>query len=745
MPFSASTCLTYTGSTQLGGVFNIYSDVSGSTPIHQGILLSEITSPNCPYVFEVPDGTSIVYLVDELTGCQLTSPIVSSNFCVTCDLDFNLPLSGTVGVLSVGSLTGSCENPITDYLFTWYGPNDFTLSAFTSGPSGSAYNPMFQHPLTGTSQPPVLAGTYKPVLEKVVLSGITFTPSGGSGTVSANLDCFGTISVDAYNCGNGGTNTLTNVDTGSPRNFAHRLNYTTNYFTQPQPLRATFVLSANTNYFPYAFKGESVPDTLKITYSGVNYTQPYILEYLNVGSDLTNNAFSFGLNLMPKSADTAGYVRRVLCFTGFTNKQEGDVLIIDVIPNTGNTNWDFYFSCLETFDCSNCFENFKNSSYKISGSTITATTVDGLSSIIKFVVSGCPWNNNSSFSITKTDFANYTNISDSGGWLNTSVSPYNISPYTYRERTTADLFFPGTYIRSCTRPTLPASPPASGGTCTQNLGELIKVNKTSGNILFEFSDFNDFNAYYQSYLDKMQYSGTPSNSSDPNYYRMLVLTYPTATTNQQCGDGFSYATLYIHPSSIVTTADTFTGYSLNLTLPTITNVLGNYSGYNCKLWFDNIVNNVNLYSTGITHSYLNQNGLRRNDPFWWMFYVDSTGSPPGGGVTATTLYTQFFSWEYEYNTYAYSSTTASSLLTSFSAKTCNNFGAPNNGGVSIFPYVFQTRLTNPADTNDFQIWASPINNYVYSGYPAGVTLASLELAYEISGGIVIYSDPDYII
>jgi hypothetical protein len=744
MSFSASTCLTYTGTTPLGGFITIYSNVSG-IPLQVGVPLADITGPNCPYIIEVPDGTTSLTLVDIPTYCEVQIPVISSDFCVTCDLNFDIPLSGTVGVLSVGNLTGSCENPITDYLFTWYGPNSLSTSAFTSAPSYSSYPHQFNHPLTGTSQPPVLAGTYTPILEKIVISGYTFTPTVQNGTIVANLDCFGDVTVSPYDCSNGGVYNLTNSQSGYAVPYDHRLNYVTDYFNQPQPLSATFVLSSNTNYFPFAFKGDSIVDTLKITYSGANYPQPYILEYVEVGSNLTNSSINLRLNIMPKSADTSDYYRRVLCFTGFTNKQDGDLLILNITPNTGNTNWDFYFGCLETFDCSSCLDNYQNQSYKISASTITATTLDGLSTNIQFAVSGCSFNGNNPNTVTKTDFYNYVNVSNDGAYLVTGTIPYNFSPYTLRERTSSDLFFPGTYSTTCSRVVLPSDPaPSTGLTCTQNTGKLIKFTKTIGNIFMEFQDQSDFLAYYNSYLNIMQYSGTPTNSLDVNYYRMMNLSVPTATTNQQCGDGFSYVSYFIHPSSVVTTGTTGTGYTFNLTMPTITNDLGNYNGYNCKLWFDDIVSRVFNSSQGSNVTYSNSNGVRRTTPFIQMFTVNSTGTPPVASTTATTMFGNVTLWPYEYTTYAYSSTSANSLLTTFSAVTCNNFSQIDSVGnnARINPYYFDIRLTNPLDVNDFQIWASPINNFAYSGYPTNTIY--YELAYDYSGGNVIYSSSTYI-
>lgn len=737
--FSAATCLTYTGTTPLSGILNIYSNLDYGTPVMSNVPLSDVTAGNCPYYIEVGLGTTSIRFVDIGTRCEVDIPVISNDLCVSCNLDFDIPLSGTVGVLSVGNLTGSCENPVSDYFFTWYGPDSLSTSAFTSGPSGSSFSHQFNHPLTGTSQPPVLAGTYKPVLEKIVMSGYTFIPTVQNGSIFANLDCFGTVTVDAYTCDNGAGYTLTRQLNGvQPAYYEHRLQYQTNYESVAQPLSATFVLSSTTNYFPYAFKGENVPDTLKITYSGANYSQPYILEYITVGADLSTS--NYGLNVMPKSADTATYYERVLCFTGFTNKQDGDLLILTVEPFSGNTNWDFYFSCFETFNCEPLLNSFQNSSYMISGSTISGgTATDGLATSIKMTLSGATFRTNASGSIGYSDFLKYTNVGNNGEYL---ISDNN----GFRGRTFADMFFPGTYIRSCAPDISPANY-TTGATCTQNLGKLIRVYKHQvlgiGQIDMEFEDVNDFNAYYNSYLNIMQYSGS-SNSLDPDYYRFMRLIYPTATGNQKCGDGFTNGDFRIHPSSVVTTGTTVTGYTMSMTMPTITNDIGAYSGYNCQSLFDATVTTINNYSTNASIiDYTTLNGVKIIQPFYTMNFVNSTGTPPGGGVTATTMSdARLEIIPYTLETYAYTSTTASSLLTTYSAITCDNYHRIAIDYGIIYPYVMQARLTNSADTNDFQIWATPINDYVYSGFPGAPQYG---LIYDYSGGNVIYSSSTYII
>jgi len=111
MSFSAVTCLSYTGTTPLGGVLNLYSNVDGyTTPFQTNINLSAITGNECPYYIDnVPDFTTQIRIYDIGTGCSCDIPVQSNNLCTTCDLDFNSYSANTIGRLVAGNLTGSCE------------------------------------------------------------------------------------------------------------------------------------------------------------------------------------------------------------------------------------------------------------------------------------------------------------------------------------------------------------------------------------------------------------------------------------------------------------------------------------------------------------------------------------------------------------------------------------------------------------------------------------------------------------
>ena len=187
MSFSAQTCLTNTGTTTLGSTIVFYSDIDGYFTSFGSTSTTNIVGGSCPFTITgIPDGTTSIRLYDPTSNCCVNIPIQSNDFCVTCDLDFTVLSSTTVSQIVAGNLTGSCDN-ITDYVVYWYGPNSSTNIGYISG-KGSAFSYQFTHPLTGTSAIFAQAGTYTPIIDKVKISGLTFSQTGGSGNYLANLD-----------------------------------------------------------------------------------------------------------------------------------------------------------------------------------------------------------------------------------------------------------------------------------------------------------------------------------------------------------------------------------------------------------------------------------------------------------------------------------------------------------------------------------------------------------------------------
>jgi hypothetical protein len=725
MPFSAVTCLTYTGTTTLGGVLNLYSDTdSYTTPFKSGINLSAITGNQCPYyISDVPDGTTQIRILDTLTGCHCDIPVQSNDLCVTCDLDFNLYDNSTIGRIVAGNLTGTCQSNITDYRIFWYETGDTTNPVYISG-KGTEYQPYaFTHPLTGTSSIFAQAGTYVPVIDKVKISGLTFSQTGGTGNIPAELDCFGSteIIVDAFTCGNG--------DSSDLPYYEHRVNFlSASAGSAPQSLEGTFLFTGITDYFAWKFKGFSVFDRLRLTYIGSAYDEELLIEDIQVGSGSLSENYS--LNSFPKTSRMQNenvYLKKVTCLTGIT-RTPGDSIKIEVIPNqtVNETTWDFYFTCLTGFNQNTCITNANP--YKIVTSSIDSQTGSCLTTFINFTLSGACKRNDD-------DFSTYM-ITDNGDgnnfWYDFRAFSNGVISWDgqFSFNTISANIYGLNFGRTC----------ATQSTNTISFMKYVSAS-TYGVIDMTFSNVNDFNAYYNSFLLVSTgtsitscvgaYSGTPYDNTDLRYYRHYELSIPTNTGSSLCGsDGSTFKTYYLHTSTQVTTG--FTGlYTLRFTMPTVTKGLFiTPLGCDVDLNVSVEVNLLNSSSTGSTNNYTGTttSGSRYTFPFTSNYVICSGTTPP---ITAFTVNGIVRNAQYHNETIVYTGTTPT-MVPSLSAKTFNydttkysyNPISLNLSYYERYMYYYIFRSRNTADRRDFDIFASTFT---------GTTLGSETLIYSYTG------------
>ena len=117
MSFSASTCITNTGTTELGPILYFYSDVTGFGTSFGSDSTENLIGDNCPYIMEnIPDGTTIVRIIDPVTNCGVDIVLQSSDLCNICNLNFDVYETQTVSQIVAGNLIGSCDDDISDYI-----------------------------------------------------------------------------------------------------------------------------------------------------------------------------------------------------------------------------------------------------------------------------------------------------------------------------------------------------------------------------------------------------------------------------------------------------------------------------------------------------------------------------------------------------------------------------------------------------------------------------------------------------
>jgi hypothetical protein len=731
MPFSASTCLTDLGTTLLGGTFNIYSNVDNYTsPFQTNVSYNSLFGPLCPYVMgNVPDGTTTIRIIDTLSKCCATIDLLSNDLCTTCDLSFDSYQTNTIGLIVAGELTGSCENDITDYRIIWYGPNSSTNIAFTSG-FGSAFLPRdFTHPLVGISSPMQPAGTYIPVIDKVKLNGLNYSQTGGTGYIQAELECFNatTVNVQPFTCDNGTVS----------GDYTHQVNFDgAAAGTTPLTLNSTFELEPTTNYFSWKFKASDITDSLKITFYGSAYSNPVILEYWTIGNQ--NNTTNVNLLTFPKSGQTSEFLSKVTSLTSLT-RSPGDYLILEVIPNQNNTQtkWDFYFTCMDSFDCNLCLFDYLNTPYKIKSTSITGITGSCSSITVRIDVSGCTSN-----SIFNSDIYKYQSTALTGiaaTQFNTTV--YSSTGIIPRLSTLLDW-----NETSCNIPyDVYVYPPV----CSLPNTNTIKFKKENtgpsgqGVIKMEFSSLSDLIYYKSSYDMLLPFSGTPSNPADPNYYRYFVLYIPkNATPSTNCGDGTTILNYFLHYSSVVTTGTTVGGaYTLNITMPTISDGLPPFDpcDINCQTYTDNIVSTINQSSTGATNveDFTTNTGSKYVRPFGQSRRL-SIGVPTV--KSATTVDGAYYLNTSLNSTVPFSgSSSPYTQIPSLSAVTCNNFtsiGQLSGSWQTVYIYNYRVELTDPNNVKSFRILANPIINGVTSG-------AYSDVVATVNDGSLTYANPSY--
>jgi hypothetical protein len=618
-------------------------------------------------------------------------------------------------------------------LFRSYGPDSTTNVAFTSG-FGTEFTPYdLTHPLTGNNSPTALSGEYIPVIDKIKLNGLNFSQTGGTGYIQAELECFNatTVNVSPFTCDNG------NVVGGD---YTHRVNFSgASADVTPLTLQSTFDLDPTTNYFAWKFNGESIPDTLKITFYGSSYAyNPIILEFLTTGLNSPQFNNNISLLTLPKSASTptlSSFISKVTDLSNLTINS-GDYLKLEVIPNPNNstTNWDFYFTCLDTFDCSLCLDSYLNTPYKIQSSSITNTLGTCGLNTINFNLSGC-----TTSAITNSDIYKYIVTSTGAGsisfgnvFTNNTTSLLNINLQTRINYIQCGVNGSGFQTPTCSTPN------------SNTISFVKNVSGLQGVINMTFSDLNDLITYKNSYELKKSQSGWVNDPTNINYYKYGELSIPNTPGNQTCGDGTPELQYNIHFSSVITTGQTSNNYTLNLPMPTIQNNLPPYTtcDVGCSTSLQTIINNINTSSTGTTNNrtLTNNTGSRYTDPvsiYWFLSQSTSNNN------------TNFSTGSYSVNnslnsTLPFSGNSSPYIpIPSLSSQTCDfsSIGItqnPNTSSQFQLIYVYDYKITQGVNSNTYTITANPIVNGVRTStnYPDTVVTV-------VNGSIVGIPNPLY--
>jgi hypothetical protein len=718
MSLTASTCITFTGYEPLGNTLFLYSNYDNFTSSFGSVLTSNVTGSSCPYIISgIPEGTTSIQFRDPQSLCCSTIFLQNNNLCLNCNLSITNYVQETVSQLVAGFLVGDCDDNISDYIIKWYktGSSEVVL---TTGYGTEFANIGWQltHPLTGNSSPIVEPGVYYPVIDRVIINGVTYANSGVTGTFPANLSCFNdqTVSVSAIECGQG--NNL-----GDYLNHYIFDNYSVG--STPIGLSANFELSNTTNYIAWQFRGFQVDDNLKMVFYGSSYgNEPIMIENVKIG--LFSGYTTVGPNFNPQIVDSDQFIKKVTCLTGFTINN-GDYVKITITPNTtiNNTIWDFYFTCLDTFDCVTCADQFQNTYPKLDTSSLNVSSDECNKTYISINSSGCTYDE---FAIT--DFGKYFSNS-----LPNTIVGFAPTIYAYNLYFTASTCWNAncyyTYELLC-------GPVGSSYTFNKSI-----VNG-QGLMNFVFTGLTDLQYYYSSYQTMMSClsGGSSTDNTQLGFYRYFKLYLPNPQSpDEPCGDTTPVITYNIHHTAVVTTGGTGP-YTMSITMPVITKNLFPTGCDSCNESINQVVNYCNNDSLSISNnaSFLTTTGSKWQYPFRNGVYSYIQLFNNISGVTNSSI----TNWQFQNETYAYSGVN-NTIIPSLSGKTCEYKGEIYEPwyGSAGFGYYQQIgrwtfRLTNQNNIQDFEILVNPKSNWQYTGGP---TITALTY----SNGSITYSNPDY--
>jgi hypothetical protein len=771
--------------------FSIYANLGNgfNTVIAQGIpanLLFPFPNGTCPYNVTLPQGTTQILVVDqcnfELDVASVFSPeniaagtITTTccyavidipqepgpppTFCETCTLTFDTFLTGTTGSITAGNLSSTC-GPITDYTIGWYLNGNYSSPAITSG-YGNTFTYQFQHPLTGNSAVPVLAGNWEGIIHDIIINGVTYSSvSGSAGGQSIPFEsCFDTVVAAPLKCDNGAFQGIAK--------YTHQINFNSQAVgTTSAPVSLTYALDPTTKYFAYFFDSYFVSDEIEIKWKSGNpnatpnpsfYSQSIYLEKLKRGGDFPpdTNAFinptttaqlpllssSLFNNVWPKISSTSqgnnfpiGGFQRVLTLTSLptsSNPLSPDLLEITIKPNptNNNTQWKAAFQCLDNFDCTDCnFSNWRNSLPKIS-SLYLSKQYGCDSQTLFFNISGC---------LNNSDFYGQGNplFSLSGSLIGPSASPSTGGslPNGYLQLTPSTNCIP-------VNQHLPSCGPSSTGTIT--------LNKTPQQIQLTFNLYSDF-LYYKNNLINSYSSifpspptssvSCPAGTTNTSYYQYFSLSVPIQLSpSANCGDNTTFNFYYFHINdyfNVIYTNDNnpnATSWAITIPQSLMVNCYPVVNCNNCNSIINTFVGSYNQNVQNLsTFTFTTTVGAKDLNPFSYIHYIISQGgTAPSGSLCFFALNYNVLPW-YSTHTIPFVSSPSSPTgwinLTSLSSSLPCNFNAYPTQGYSYDTgwfyrgYIFglQARFPNltgsfnySLSTNDFELYA--ITNITNTG------------------------------
>lgn len=596
-------------------------------------VLTGATGQNLNYT--LPVTSTLFFLRQAKCGgiTMYTNRVVVYPVYTACQ-DFGLSLAGTSGnalaTINAGLITTTTSSTIGEFVIEWYRNVIDDTPEFVSGSAG-ATDPAVtvSHPFTGE---PAEGGTWHPVIKYIYIDGIKYSRNYIAGVRHSPdlLHCLDPIIVIVNNlsCSNGG-----NVQwNGIP--FSHLVSYRNNINSQTLANRSfSFDLDATRKYFAWNFVGFEVADFIKITYvSPANGNTETVLEYWKVGS----NTGVLNVGISPKTTFYP-FEWKITALTAFTFAV-GDYLRIEITAGTlGNSNWDFYCTCLSSPTCTTPTGAVRN----ITQGSVNMT-YDSL---------------NCRYEVHYTLTNPYTGGYGSDFWR------YHMNSLFFGFQGGVDGLETAVVrklqLQKRTEGRINAIPSYNINSCAPMSGS-AQVSKAGNVVTLAFTNSADYNSYKTNYNDALANGNISNYSTNPasiNYYKFWIIDIPVANA---CGDGLTRYNIWSHLSNPITFSDG--ALTITITIATITN--GYVQANGCDFIGQTTASMVNSNNSdagsslnfsgttsvkgGIGCYYLSPISLDETDKRFKIWYLVPSADICNLGSQGWTTPTNHTSWQWEF-------------------------------------------------------------------------------------------------
>jgi hypothetical protein len=246
----------------------------------------------------------------------------------------------------------------------------------------------------------------------------------------------------------------------------------------------------------------------------------------------------------------------------------------------------------------------------------------------------------------------------------------------------------------------------------------------------------------------------PSSTNPENigYYRFLAFVTPRRDSADNCGDNFIENYQWFHLSSTIQSGITSGNYWIKITPPLLddrdstVNKTSEFCDIRCRDIVKQAISTCNGTATGSTTNFdfVSNNGLRTNIPTNYA-KIPTTGLTTQLSAVTGSGFIEVN--DFQFTTYPFSGV-SNTLIPSLSGRAAcllsSDSTVSSTKGYTTNKYwthQFLFTLTNPNNVADYDIYASPITNGLYSGWPGSPIYKKV---YSYVNGVGTILDGNYV-